>query len=277
MGLKPWQLLYYILSVLTLLGLVVAIRIIHRKKRALQEAAETKDRFFGIISHDTKALAVALQLALSSMLEAYESLSEGDKKLFLTEMKSTADLQVQLLENLLYWAHLELGTMRFAPETLDLVPLVEQSVEQLALHCKQKGCIIETDLPRTARVWGDRNMLCTAVRNVLSNAIKFSLPGGYIRVMIDAREENVRLSISDRGIGMTGDQIKRAGMPHRQVLRSGTKGEKGSGLGLVLVKSMVEMNGGELAFESGRRKGTKVKITLIGLPNNAQKAEEEVS
>lgn len=234
----------------------------HMKNRKLKELNETKNRFFSIISHDTKSIATSIKLVLDQTMEYYDALPAEQLKETIQELKVASDSQLELLENLLKWANIQLHTEQFQPVRFDLVPLLERNFELIQLACHRKELRLEKTLPPEAYVYADRNMIDTIARNLLSNAIKFSHPGGVIAVRIEILARGVTLEVRDYGIGMSSEQVANLGRIDRRVQRLGTRGEAGSGLGLILCHSMARRNGAKLRVDSRPDAGTRISLML---------------
>lgn len=233
-----------------------------KQKRLLAELNETKNRFFSIISHDTKSIASSIKLVLDQTLKYYAEMDDTFVYETLTELKTAADTQLELLDNLLHWAHMQQKTEQFNPEEFDLVAMAERNLRVARLPIQNKEIRIQTSFPLEAAVYADRQMVDTIVRNLLSNAIKFSHAGGQIAVTIEEETSCVQLKVRDWGIGMSREQVDNLGRIDKRVVRFGTRGEQGSGLGLILCFNMARRNHGNLEVSSAQDEGTSITLTL---------------
>ncbi|MEL6614185.1 MAG: HAMP domain-containing sensor histidine kinase [Bacteroidota bacterium] len=229
---------------------------------ALAEANASKDRFFSIIAHDLRSpLASVIQIA-ETLHEDVDEMDREELRLFLGMMERSATGLHDLLETLLAWARLQTGGMRYRPAALDLREVLAAAIGPLAPTAQAKGIALRVGAPPEARVEADPDMLRTLVMNLVSNAIKFTEPGGEIRVT--ARREGARmaLAVRDTGRGMTPEQVAALFRVDTAVSTPGTNEEKGTGLGLVLCHEMVERHGSDLEVASEPGTGTTFRFTL---------------
>lgn len=226
----------------------------------LKEVNDTKDKFFSIIAHDLRSPMIGLQ-GVGQKLEYF---IKKDKQEKLLEMGGQIDRSIDqlnhLLNNLLNWAASQMGGIPYHPEELDVQQLIKENIElyRTLAESKEVELIVHSD-PIT--VFGDLNTLSTVIRNLLSNAIKFTKPGGEVMISIRAEEENVMLSVSDEGPGLDRDLIENIFNGDVKSM-TGSKGEKGFGLGLKLCHEFVEMNGGSISANSQLGLGTEFIVTL---------------
>ena len=234
----------------------------------LRELNATKDKFFSIIAHDLKSPFNAI-LGFSNLLA--EQVKEKDytriEKSGMIIQKSS-QRAMDLLLNLLEWARSQTGKMNFTPENIEIVALINQTTELLNLSARQKSITIYTELPRNAFVLADRAMIGTVLRNLISNAVKFTHPGGEIVVSAEQNQNELRVTVSENGVGIKEEAIEklfRIDVSHSTI---GTSNEKGTGLGLILCKDFISKHGGEIWVESNPSKGSKFHFTL---PNTGKK------
>ena len=190
------------LSAVILVLLWYFLRLRSRHVRELAELNATKDKFFSIISHDLKNPAIAQRNALQALLEHSGKLDMESLESYYTELLKSADSQVELLYNLLNWAQVQTGRMPFHPVQFDLVAALKPDLVLAKNMTEQKGIQFEMILPDTALVTGDKNMLCTVIRNLLTNAVKFTGKGGSVQLLIEKEDGRYSVSISDNGTGM---------------------------------------------------------------------------
>lgn len=229
----------------------------------LQEANETKDKMFSLISHDLLGpfgnIRESLELIASGQVEM-----ERDSLLdFIKAMWNTTSNAYALLENLLYWARNQQGRMVYMPKPLELNQLIHDNISLLSGMAKNKNISLKTNMIRSFEVFADKNAVKTILRNLVSNAIKFTQPGGVIITKVkDAGNDFVEISVKDDGIGM--DEQTLAGLfdKSKNEPKWGTGGEKGVGLGLVITKEFVEKHNGRIWAESAPGKGSTFYFTL---------------
>lgn len=253
-----------IASIVLLIVITSFIFLIARqRKRRLQYMEDinvSKNRFFSIISHDAKNHALAIQMVLGQLLSYYSTLTSEQIKEFLVQIKSAADMQIEFLVNLLNWARLQLDAIPYLPVAFDLNELVKKNETFFALSLSNKSITLDIDTPPQTEIFADRDMIDVILRNVLSNAIKFSHPNSSIELRITATDDEISLTVQDHGMGMTNEQIAKIGRIEQRILNTGTRGEKGSGLGLILCMSLARTNGATIHVTSKVKEGTAVML-----------------
>jgi signal transduction histidine kinase/ligand-binding sensor domain-containing protein len=232
---------------------------INNKKLTILNA--TKDKFFSIIAHDLKNPFNSI-LGFSELLTEEFSELTDEKKLEYAGIIHDSSLRIYiLLENLLEWAGTQTGNIRFHPEVLDLNEVFETNYALIRNRFDEKGIRFVMDLPATANVFADYNMVSTVIRNLMGNALKFT-ENGEIKANAKITGNYLEVSISDSGIGIPAKML--AGIFEIDHKRStnGTRGEKGSGLGLLICREFVLKNGGEIFVTSEEGTGTTFTFTL---------------
>lgn len=257
--------------------LVVAIDVTERKEaesilieseKQLRKANAMKDKFFSIIAHDLKNPFNAI-LGFSSLLyEAYDNFDDQQRKSFIKNICDASDSTFKLLQNLLEWSRTQTGKIEFYPETIDVASIVNENITVLKSAAKNKKIILETNIDGSLVAFADSNMVKAIIRNLVSNAIKFTHPGGRIEVNATNSGNEVAISVSDSGIGITSDDISRLFRIDDPFRTVGTAQEEGSGLGLILCKEFVEKNNGKIWVESSAGVGSKFSFTLPSGANN---------
>jgi signal transduction histidine kinase/ligand-binding sensor domain-containing protein len=228
----------------------------------LQELNSTKDKFFSIIAHDLKNPFNTI-LGFSELLNMkYDKLTEEKKLRYLEVIYSSSKNIYDLLENLLQWARTQTDKIAFEPIVFSLKQLVEQNINLLKENITTKKINIEHKIEDSCEVYADRNMINTVIRNLLTNAIKFTNSGGDIAINSLRKDGHIEFSIKDNGIGMSPEEIKNLFRVDANFSRSGTDGETGTGLGLILCKEFIIKNGGTIWVESDPGKGSRFLFTL---------------
>jgi two-component system, sensor histidine kinase and response regulator len=227
-----------------------------------KELNKTKDKFFSIIAHDMRSPFVGLMGYSEILASEYDTLSEEEKISFIKSIDELSHNAYTLLENLLEWSRIQTGRINYNPIDLDLKKELTSTVTLLVQTAKNKDITIKCSLEDGVVVKADRNMLTTIVRNLVSNAIKFTRPNGTITVSSRQIDGQVELSVCDTGIGIKPGDILNLFKIDKSFSTKGTNNEEGSGLGLCLCKEMVLMHGGEIWAESEYGKGTTFLFTL---------------
>ena len=235
---------------------------IKAQKEHLDVLVETKDRFFSIISHDLRGPIHSFSSLAYLLKDHLQKGKVEELKPLMEALESNAKGVGQLLDNLLNWALQQQGLLTYNPEEHNLHHAVEEIFSIFSYQAQSKNIDLVDVVPEEATVYADGNTLLTVIRNLVSNALKFTRVGGAVRVVAHIEGEYVKLSISDDGIGISSDQVQKVFEVDGKRVGRGTAGEKGTGLGLPLVKDFVEANGGTIALESEEGKGTTFVIHL---------------
>ena len=228
----------------------------------LRELVATKDKFFSIIAHDLKSPFNSI-LGLSNLLveQIQEKNFDGIEEYARIIQKSSTTV-FNLLMNLLEWARSQTGRMEFSREYIELGALINEVIELSNESAHQKSIKIIKELPRNLLVFADKAMINTILRNLISNAIKFTHPGGQIIVSAEKKLDELKISISDNGIGIKKEAIGKLFRIDENNIRMGTQNEIGTGLGLILCKEFIEKHRGKIWVESEIGKGSKFSFTI---------------
>jgi len=239
------------------------ITAIKKAEIELRELNATKDKFFSILAHD-------LRSPLSSFVGATEILSEDiltmekvEVKKIIERMKISATNIYSLLENLLEWSRLMRNQVNFSPEKFNLKNKIEACTGILSENSGKKRIEIEISIPDDIEVIADKHMFDSIIRNLVSNAIKFTPLGGKVTIRINHESnQSIKISISDTGIGIPTELKSKLFILNEMTSRAGTEGESSSGLGLVLCKEFIVKHGGKIWVESEVGKGSTFSFTI---------------
>ena len=241
-----------------------------QKAQELVELNANKDKFFSIVAHDLKGPfnpVLGLTELMASMADQFSpaEIQEMSRGIY-----QAARNVYDLLDNLLQWSRIQGGRLTYDPVNVDLVEIVDRNVKLLKQSAIEKNIQLYNYVNSPVFAYADENMVFTIIRNLSSNAMKFTPIGGAVSISAHANEaKQVEIAISDTGIGISPqDQEKLFKMDTHHTTR-GTNEEQGTGLGLILCKEMVERNTGELWIESVVEQGTTVKFTLPSHKPNA--------
>ena len=228
--------------------------------KSLSELNTTKDKFFSIIGHD-------LRSSFSSLLTCSDLLSKSANKYSMEKIQDlarklnkSAQNTLQLLDNLLYWARIQRGKMFYDPKKIELIKISLKSIVLFTEIAEQKNIKLNHNIKRGVFVYADSKMADLIFRNLISNAVKFTQNGD---IHISSREIDgfVEITICDTGTGISEENMKKL-FTLGIFSQHGTAGEKGTGLGLVLCKELIEKNNGKINIESQPGKGTKVCFSI---------------
>ncbi len=235
---------------------------LRNSEEKLKELNANKDRFFSIIAHDIKSPFSAL-IGFARLLEtdlkqsSPEEIEEG-----VNAISKSAKSIYDLLENLLEWSRLQIGHTKYSPVIFDIYKTTEDVIELLKPSANNKDISIENGLDAGTLVLADSYMISTVLRNLISNAVKFTKPGGNIRVNSIKYNGKLEVQVIDTGVGISEEDIQRLFRIEIAQSKIGTSKERGTGLGLILCKELVEKCGGELRVESELEKGSVFIFTL---------------
>ena len=242
-----------------------------KSEAELRELNATKDKFFSIIAHDLKSPFQAI-MAFSDILveqvreKDYEGIDE-----YAGYILQSSKRAMDLLTNLMEWSRSKTGRMDYNPENFELVEFLGDIVPLYDDIAGQKSITLHRNLPTNTLVFADKDMISTVFRNLISNAIKYTKPGGKITLTIKAEMEGTVVSVQDTGIGIPDRMIGRLFCIDQSYSTAGTNNEQGTGLGLILCKEFVEKHGGTIWVDSEVDKGSTFSFTL---PEREQKSCE---
>lgn len=236
---------------------------IERQAKNLKQSNDLKDRMFSIIGHDLRSPLSAAKLKMDFIMRGIID-PKDDKFLDETvfDLLKTMDEALNLLQNLLGWAKSESDQIQMIPEKLDLNELVEQTFRLLKLGSDHKNIEMQNNIPQGIFTFADNNMIKTVLRNIVSNAIKFTPVEGTIKINSKLGKNRVVVEIVDNGNGIPKEDIKKILNPNEHFSKLGTEKEPGTGLGLILCQNFVQKNGGILKIKSELGKGSTFYFDL---------------
>ncbi|HEX2935256.1 MAG TPA: PAS domain-containing sensor histidine kinase [Bacteroidales bacterium] len=230
--------------------------------RELEESNAIKDKLFSIIAHDLKSPFTTL-LGFSELLVTnFKEYDMEQFQMMLSHIQSAAKSAFTLLENLLLWAMAQNEQLQFSPELVNVTQLARDVTRNLKPMAAMKDIWINCLPDQPIEGFVDVNMFRTIIRNLVSNAIKFSYNGGSIDVNISSNDSELIIIVSDNGIGMTEDIKNKLFMLERNKSATGTAQEKGTGLGLLICHDFVQKHGGSIQIESELEKGSSFIVKL---------------
>ena len=230
-----------------------------KRSEELERLNQVKDKFFSIISHDLDHLLTHWQDFLTCWIK--EPLAQKNLPKHIRELKARFNHTRTLLNNLLDWTLLQMDKLNLQAAKIDIHNIVEENI-QLLTSVQNKDITIINEVPKNSIGFADSNTINLVIRNLMTNAIKFTNDGG--RVVIGAQEKASEwlVSVKDNGVGMNGDVLKMLFDKTAPYTTRGTANEKGTGLGLILCKEFIEKNGGKIWVESAEGKGSTFYFTL---------------
>jgi signal transduction histidine kinase len=190
------------------------------------------------------------------------NVSKAEIDYFIRQLNQSANQLFDLLQNLLNWAVSQIGKLPFQPENLNLKTLVDENINLLKINAEAKNQTLSNPISEKIQVKADRQMLRAILRNLLSNAIKFTPENGKIVINSSLSDSYVQIEVQDTGIGLTEIELKKLFNIEEDVSQIGNSPEKGTGLGLLLCKELVEKHGGKIWVESKPEIGSKFYFTM---------------
>lgn len=254
--------------------LVGVIRDITERKKAEEALVEsetkfrelntTKDKLLSIIGHDLRSPLSNITVLSEIVLKSLERSDFSKAEECLLMINSSAKSGVTLLENLLSWAQSQTGKLNYCIKKLSLNNIVAEVVKQSDAVARRKKISLEVNLLKEICFETDERMLKTVLRNLISNAIKFTKSGGKVSVLVKEKGDFIEISVLDNGVGISEEVREKLFHIPTELSHSslGTANEKGTGFGLILCKEFIEKLNGEICVESEEGKGSKFKITL---------------
>jgi PAS domain S-box-containing protein len=240
-----------------------AEEVIQQKNSELQKANAEKDKFFSIIAHDLRGPFNGFLGFTQIMVEELPNLTIDEIRDMAVDLRSSARNLYRLLENLLEWSQMQRGNTDFKPQTIFLKSKVDDSIRPLLELFHKKGIVLNVNVPEIMNVIADPNMLASTIRNLTSNALKFTTKGGAVSISASPVSDClVRISIRDSGIGMSKQILDNLFKIDQKTNRLGTDREPSTGLGLFLCKDFIEKNGGGLTVESDEGNGSTFSFTV---------------
>lgn len=233
-----------------------------KTEKQQRHANLTKDKIFSIISHDIRSPINTISGFLNMLGVKLKSIGDIELKALAHEMEESTGRLSQFLDDLLKWSMSQMGKLEAQPEPIEIMDLVEENYRLVESRLESKNIHFKTDIDPEIRVYADYNMINLVLRNLIGNAIKFTRQGGYIAISLKRKMPEVaELIIADDGIGISADDLHKL-FEFEGTIINGLPENKGAGLGLILCKEFVELNGGEISVQSTIGKGTRFIITL---------------
>jgi signal transduction histidine kinase len=236
------------------------------KNALLEKVNASKDRFFSIISHDLRSPFVGL-LGLTQLIsEEFEQYSREKLHTIVTKLHKSTENLYALIENLLTWSRLQRGMIECRPQPIIMRDAVQRTINILNANAEQKAITLSNAIATDVVGYADSKMLDTVLRNLISNALKFTNKDGTITISLEQQEEILKIAVADTGIGISREHLSKLFRIDSKYTRTGTANERGTGLGLILCKEFVERNGGAIEVESKEGSGTTFSFTLPVAP-----------
>ena len=233
-------------------------------RKKLEYELNVKDRLFSIISHDLRSPFTSLLGMSELMVEASDKFTKPQLVDYAHRINQSGEQVFKLLENLLTWARLQMGGEHFEPRAISMPAIVDEAIDLLGPVAQKKHINLMSDMDGDIVAFADADMVLTVLRNLISNAIKFTNETGTVKVALEYDGDMVLATVDDTGVGISPKHLGGIFELDQKTSTEGTAGEKGTGLGLPLSKEMVEKNGGKIWVVLSSAKGTTFAFTLPG-------------
>ena len=263
-------------KILKIYGLVSDISLRKKAEEELNQSTEsliklneTRNKFISIISHDLRTPFTSI-LGFTDLLINDNELTEEEKKQYVGFIQVSSQSMLALVNSLLDWTRLQTGRIKFEPQKLNARAIVINSINSLSGAAFQKNIKLESEVEKNVTIYADNNLVSQVFNNLISNAIKFTKPGGEIVISVAQSKKThfYEFSVKDNGVGIKPENMQDLFRIDTKYSSEGTAGEKGTGLGLSLVNEIIEKHGGNIWIESEYGKGSDFKFLLpIASPN----------
>lgn len=231
-------------------------------RQELEFSNASKDKFFSIIAHDLANPFNSVMGFSTIILEQVQAKNYDAVEMYAGIVRNASHQAISLLANLMEWSKSQTGRMKYNPEQFDVNELILDINELMNASVIQKSLTITTEIPPKTLLFADKAMISTVMRNLISNAIKFSNMDGTIRISVEQKPQDLFFSVSDDGIGMDQKTILKLFRIDESISTIGTQNEHGTGLGLILCKEFVNHHGGKIRIESNVGNGTTISFQI---------------
>jgi len=228
-------------------------------QKKLKDLNSTKDKLFSIIAHDLKNPFSAIIGFSEVLMNNPDKFTPEQIHEMVSLIHQTSGTAYALLQNLLQWAKLQIGAVYMYPREQELLPVIKEVISLHKASLTAKGQRININCPADTQIYADTYMLHSVLNNIIGNAIKFSYPDAEIIVLAYNAEQTI-IEVQDTGMGMDEELISSLFRIDMLQSRPGTNKERGTGIGLILSKDMVEKHGGEITVQSSEGKGSSFRI-----------------
>lgn len=235
-------------------------KLVSERTSELEQANATKDKFFSIIAHDMKDNFGGLLGYAEVLSTEFDRLEQADHKRMADIILDVSNQLYKFLQNLLEWARIQTGNMSFNPTTFPLAAFMKDELTLLSEFAKKKQQTLTFKPTQEIMVHADESMLSSVLRNIVTNAVKFTPANGSILVSIEKKDDRAYITVSDTGVGISAENLNRLYKVSETIKTYGTDQEPGTGLGLILCKEFMKQNGGDINITSKEGEGTDVVL-----------------
>ena len=231
-------------------------------KQNLSELNASKDKYFSILAHDLKNSFYSLLSYSEYLAKDYDTIKSDDIKEGIIHCNNSSKRVFNLLEDLLTWNRVQTSTMDYNPEEFNVYEIVQNSLDILDERAKLKKISLINEIQKDAMLYADSEMFKAIIRNLTSNAIKFTDHGGEVKITLSDNSDKIIFGVIDNGVGMEESKIEKLFRIDNSISTKGTDQESGTGLGLIICKDMVQKHNGEIWVESKLGEGSKFYFSI---------------
>ncbi len=242
---------------------------LRRQNTKLKQTLEARDKLYSIIAHDLRTPISTIKMVNSSIENQIHKIKDPAIVKLFRIINETTEEAFNLLENLLRWTRNQSGKTKVYATTFNINIIIRQVISLFHTSASNKDITIHNHATEHITVYADEDMIKTVLRNLISNAIKFTYPGGQIDISATSLPECILISVKDNGKGISKKDQKKLLKPNEYITTYGTRNEKGSGLGLTLSQDFIKLNKGKLWFSSQEGIGTTFFFTLSNPPTKS--------
>lgn len=246
--------------------LLESLRTIERQNKKLKKEAQAKEIFYSVIAHDLRSPIGTIKMILEAINNQTDKINDENILNLIRMVTETTDEAYALLENLLLWSNSQNGLIKTNSHTFNITEAIQQVLALLENVARTKNIRLHNHVKEIVEGYGDSDMIKTILRNIINNSIKFTWPGGEIHIDCVRQHETIVISVKDNGQGISRENQIKLKEEEKHFSTYGTSREKGSGLGLQLVRNFIKLNQGKIWFESEEGKGTTFYISLPAPP-----------
>jgi signal transduction histidine kinase/ligand-binding sensor domain-containing protein len=237
-------------------------KILNEQKDQLQQLNSTKDKFFSIIAHDLRSPFQSLMGISDMLFEEFKESNTDLQKFYTRTIHDSSHQLYSLVENLLTWSRTQRNKMTFEPVVINISALIEDTLNMLQPNFTQKNISVERHFISEGKGYADKNMVEMVIRNLITNAIKFTPENGKVRISVININQDLQVEVSDNGIGISPEDQTKLFRIDTDFSKKGTMGEGGTGLGLILCKEFIEKNNGRIWVNSNPGEGSSFFFTI---------------
>jgi signal transduction histidine kinase len=235
-------------------------------QKKLEELNQQKDKFFSIVAHDLRSPFAGMLGFAEILSEDYAELSEDEKKFYIDNIQLSLKNLLSLIDNLLTWARLNLNRADYNPQEVQLAEIIISVIRSQNIAASNKKIKLQSNTDKNISAFADPDMIETVIRNLVSNAIKFTNSDGIVKINAIDNGQFVKIEVEDNGVGMKPEIANNLFKIDGHVTTKGTNDEKGTGLGLIICKEFVEKHGGTISVASEVGRGTTISFMLPKKP-----------